>query len=111
MLRITNPRGSDRMSDLEPANNSDSEPVFRLFVYGTLAPGRANHDVLAKIPGTWETAILKGRLHNEGWGSDMGCPGIVPAEDGEEVEGHVLASPKLSAYWAELDAFEGSEFE
>lgn len=63
----------------------------RLFVYGTLAPGRANHSVLAAIPGLWEIAKLKGKLLDEGWGSKMGCPGIVPSDEGEEVEGYVYA--------------------
>ena len=31
--------------------------INRLFVYGTLAPGRANAHVLADIPGTWEPAL------------------------------------------------------
>ena len=34
----------------------------RLFVYGTLAPGRANEHILQSVPGTWEPAVVKGRL-------------------------------------------------
>ena len=82
----------------------------RLFVYGTLAPGRANHAVIADIPGTWQAASLRGRLLDEGWGAAMGCPGIVPALDGDEVEGFVLSSRHLEDHWPRLDAFEGDGY-
>jgi gamma-glutamylcyclotransferase (GGCT)/AIG2-like uncharacterized protein YtfP len=83
----------------------------RLFIYGTLAPGRANHKVMKGISGTWETATLKGNLLQEGWGVEMGCPGIVPSEDGEEVEGFVFSSENLEDHWAMLDEFEGEGYE
>ncbi|MCO7223527.1 gamma-glutamylcyclotransferase [Pleionea sp. CnH1-48] len=83
----------------------------RLFVYGTLAPGRVNHHVLANVPGNWESASLKGHLFYEGWGADMGCPGIVPSETGESVEGYVLSSDCLEEYWDRLDEFEGSGYQ
>ena len=86
----------------------------RLFVYGTLAPGRINHKVLESIPGKWETAMLKGTLVQEGWGADMGCPGIIPAEgaakDGDEVEGFVFTSAHLAEHWSMLDEFEGEGY-
>ena len=83
----------------------------RLFVYGTLAPGRANHNVLESIPGSWEAATLKGTLLQEGWGAAMGCPGIVPTENGDEVEGFVLSSDHLSDYWPMLDELEGEGYQ
>ena len=82
----------------------------RLFVYGTLAPGQANHHVLSAIPGSWKAATLQGRLLNEGWGSELGCPGIVPSHDGEEVEGYVLCSHELGEHWGMLDEFEGDGY-
>ena len=82
----------------------------RLFVYGTLAPGRANHDVLASVPGTWEPATLRGTLLQEGWGAAMGCPGIVPGEEGDEIEGFVFTSAHLAEHWPRLDAFEGEGY-
>ncbi len=86
----------------------------RLFVYGTLAPGRANHKVLESIPGSWETAMLRGILVQEGWGAAMGCPGIIPAENGAqdaaEVEGFVFTSAQLAAHWSRLDEFEGEGY-
>lgn len=82
----------------------------RLFVYGTLAPGRANHSVLEAIPGLWEIAKLKGNLLDEGWGSKMGCPGVVPSDEGEEVEGYVFSSDHLSEHWSMLDEYEGNGY-
>ncbi|MCP4045849.1 MAG: gamma-glutamylcyclotransferase [Gammaproteobacteria bacterium] len=83
----------------------------RLFVYGTLAPGRVNHTVLEDVPGTWEAAALKGSLFQEGWGAANGCPGIVPTEDGEEVEGFLFSSAHLAEHWPRLDAFEGEGYQ
>lgn len=82
-----------------------------LFVYGTLAPGRANHQVLQNIPGSWEAATLRGVLRQEGWGAAMGCPGIIPNADGDEVEGFVFSSTQLADHWSRLDAFEGEGYE
>jgi len=44
----------------------------RLFVYGTLAPGRPNEHILADVPGSWEPARVTGTLREEGWGAAMG---------------------------------------
>jgi len=79
----------------------------RLFVYGTLAPGRVNHRVIEHIPGTWEKAILKGKLIDAGWGSSLGYPGVIPTTDGEDVNGYLLSSNHLSKHWAMLDEYEG----
>mgnify|MGYP001545166559 FL=1 len=83
----------------------------RLFVYGTLAPGRPNEHVLADVPGTWESATARGTLLHEGWGAAVGYPGIVLAEGGDEVRGFVFSSPALPAHWARLDEFEGEGYE
>lgn len=82
----------------------------RLFVYGTLAPGKPNHSVLENIPGHWEKASLKGKLLDEGWGSEFGCPGIVPSDEGGEVEGFVFSSDHLSGIWSMLDEYEGAGY-
>ena len=82
----------------------------RLFVYGTLAPGKPNRGVLESIPGTWEAASLKGKLLDEGWGSELGCPGIVPSDEGEEVEGFLFSSDHLSEQWSMLDEYEGTGY-
>ena len=83
----------------------------RLFVYGTLAPGKPNHGVLKNVPGSWEPATLRGNLLQAGWGAAMGCPGIVPAPDGEQVDGYVFSSLHLAELWPRLDALEGEGYE
>lgn len=82
----------------------------RLFVYGTLAPGRPNAHILADIPGTWQPATVRGTLHAEGWGAAAGYPALVPDESGDIVQGLVFASPALPAHWQRLDAFEGDGY-
>lgn len=83
----------------------------RLFVYGTLAPGKPNAHVLADVPGRWEPATVTGTLHAEGWGAAIGFPGIVLDAHGDDVHGLVFSSDELSAHWARLDAFEGDGYE
>jgi gamma-glutamylcyclotransferase (GGCT)/AIG2-like uncharacterized protein YtfP len=85
--------------------------TYRLFVYGTLAPGRPNAHVLAEVPGEWEPATVTGRLFREGWGAAAGYPGIVLDEHGEDVEGFLFSSQRLAEHWARLDAFEGVGYE
>lgn len=85
--------------------------VERLFVYGTLAPGRPNAHVLDTIEGSWEPASVTGRLRQEGWGAALGFPGIDLDEQGGEVAGFLFSAAKLADYWAALDAFEGEAYE
>ena len=85
--------------------------IDRLFVYGTLAPGRPNEHVLADVPGEWEPATVKGAMLQEGWGAAVGYPGIVLDELGDEIPGFIFSSEELSAHWARLDEFEGGGYE
>ncbi len=85
--------------------------IQRLFVYGTLCPGRPNEHILRDIGGSWEEASVIGTLHQEGWGAAMGYPGITLDENGERVRGFLFSSEKIAAHWAELDAFEGDAYE
>jgi len=85
--------------------------THRLFVYGTLAPGRPNAHVLADVTGTWQPATTRGVLLAEGWGAAAGYPGIVPDERANEVPGFVLTSDALPQHWERLDAFEGEGYE
>ncbi|MBD2070053.1 gamma-glutamylcyclotransferase [Leptolyngbya sp. FACHB-671] len=83
----------------------------RLFVYGTLAPGRPNEHVLADVPGEWEPATVTGMLLPEGWGAAVGYPGIVLDKDGDEIEGFLFSSERLTEHWTRLDQFEGEGYE
>ena len=85
--------------------------IERLFVYGTLAPGRPNEHVLSAIGGSWDAASVTGSLRQEGWGAAMGYPGIDLDVHGDEVQGFLFTSEKLSDHWAMLDAFEGKSYE
>lgn len=83
----------------------------KLFVYGTLAPGRPNAHWLANLPGSWQKASVKGILHPEGWGATLGYPALVLDPEGEEVQGFLFTSDQLSTYWDTLDEFEGEGYE
>ncbi|MGO4222865.1 gamma-glutamylcyclotransferase [Lysobacter sp. TAF61] len=85
--------------------------MSRLFVYGTLAPGRPNAHVLADVAGTWEPATVRGTLFQQGWGAAIGFPGIVLEASGDEVQGLVFSSDELADHWARLDAFEGEGYQ
>ena len=86
--------------------------THRLFVYGTLAPGRPNEHVLADLGGTWEPAYVTGTLWEHGWGAALGYPGIVVDEQGtDRVEGLVFTAEALEQHWERLDEFEGEGYE
>ncbi len=85
-------------------------PDGRLAVYGTLAPGRPNHDQLSGLSGRWIEGTVRGRLLQEGWGAEVGYPGIVLDLEGSTVGVQLFESPDLPDHWAALDAFEGSGY-
>jgi gamma-glutamylcyclotransferase (GGCT)/AIG2-like uncharacterized protein YtfP len=85
--------------------------IQRLFVYGTLAPGRPNEHVLADIDGKWEPASVRGVLVQEGWGFEHGYPAIALDPAAPEVSGLLFVSEHLDEHWARLDEFEGIGYE
>ena len=85
-------------------------PDLRLAVYGSLAPGKANHHLLAKHDGVWTRGRVRGDLVNAGWGAAGGFPGLRPRSNGPWVAVQVLESPSLIHGWQALDEFEGSEY-
>ena len=84
--------------------------THRLFVYGTLAPGRPNAHMLADVPGQWEPATATGTLVPDGWGAASGYPGIVLDDGGGPVTGFLFSSEALGGHWPRLDAFEGDGY-
>ena len=81
-----------------------------LAVYGTLAPGRPNHHVVAPLGGEWADGVVEGELSAEGWGATLGYPGLRPRVGGAVVAVQLLTSPVLPTAWPELDRFEGPEY-
>jgi gamma-glutamylcyclotransferase (GGCT)/AIG2-like uncharacterized protein YtfP len=80
-------------------------PRRRLIVYGTLAPGEANDELLAASDGEWHQCCIRGsittsnglrRLH---WN---------PAND--EITVKLFASKELPSHWQHLDSFEGTGY-
>jgi gamma-glutamylcyclotransferase (GGCT)/AIG2-like uncharacterized protein YtfP len=88
----------------------EQEVIEKLFVYGTLGLGRPNEHILSDIGGSWQTATVKGNLREEGWGAEMGYPGIEIDDKGEDVEGFIFTSENLSSHWSHLDEFEGEAY-
>jgi len=85
-------------------------PSRHLVVYGTLAPGRENHERLASIRGEWTEGFVRGELFQIGWGAALGYPALRWDSDGGRVPAHLLVSPELPARWPDLDAFEGPAY-
>jgi gamma-glutamylcyclotransferase (GGCT)/AIG2-like uncharacterized protein YtfP len=83
----------------------------RLFVYGTLAPGRPNEHILSDVKGLWEEGTVKGVLHKKGWGANMGYPGMCIDSNGEDINGFLFSSKELIKKWNKLDTFEGEEYQ
>ena len=84
--------------------------IENLFVYGTLGPNRPNEHVLKEIGGSWQDATVKGNLRQEGWGAEIGYPGIDLDKNADEIEGFLFISENLSSHWKVLDDFEGEGY-
>ena len=93
------------------ANNAAQTALERLFIYGSLQPGGPNEHVMAAIGGEWQAASITGRLVEFGWGAEIGYPGLVIDDAGDEISGFVFASSNLQQSWPELDEFEGPQYQ
>jgi len=49
-------------------------------------------------------------LKEEGWGAEMGCPGIELNDNADEIKGFIFQSKNLSNHWNMLDDFEGEGY-
>jgi gamma-glutamylcyclotransferase (GGCT)/AIG2-like uncharacterized protein YtfP len=78
-----------------------------LAVYGTLAPGRPNHHVVAPLGGEWRDGLVEGDPLPVGWGATLGSPAFRPRAGGPAVAVRVLTSRLVAAAWPSLDRFEG----
>jgi gamma-glutamylcyclotransferase (GGCT)/AIG2-like uncharacterized protein YtfP len=94
------------VTDPAPSSSATDAPS-RLFVYGTLAPGRSNEHVLADLEGTWTPAQVRGHFVEQGWGAALGHPGLTPDESAPWVDGLLFESADLPDHWSRLDDFEG----
>jgi len=100
------------MGESESTNTPHPSPgsESRLAVYGTLAPGRPNHHQLDGLAGRWIDGTVRGHLRHDGWGAELGYPGIVVDPDGHTVDVQVFESADLADHWTRLDEFEGSGY-
>jgi gamma-glutamylcyclotransferase (GGCT)/AIG2-like uncharacterized protein YtfP len=101
---------SPSVSDAERQLDSLFGVGRTLAVYGTLAPGRPNHHVVAPLGGEWTTGVVEGDLLAEGWGAPLGYPAFNPRVGGATIPVHVLISSALPSAFPELDEFEGPEY-
>jgi len=105
--------GSGDVSDARRAERR-LDDLFKtghaLATYGTLAPGRPNHHVVAPLGGEWAEGLLEGDLIPLGWGAELGYPGFRPRAGGEAVGVWVLTASRLADAWPELDDFEGEGY-
>lgn len=83
----------------------------RLFVYGSLQPGKDNAFRLERLGGQWQKASVRGQFLDRGFRAGTGFPALILDEDGPEISGYLFCSPQLASAWPELDAFEGSDYE
>ena len=97
-------------AELESYVEENFHSSERLAVYGSLAPGRENHTKIEHLGGTWQAGHVFGELVNVGWGTTLGYPAFRWDPKGKQIEVRLLVSSSLSAYWRELDRFEGSEY-
>ena len=83
----------------------------RLAVYGTLAPGKSNHNQIASLRGTWRPGTVVGRLLQKGWAVDQGYPALVLEASGTQISVQIFESLDLPVHWRRLDEFEGPKYQ
>lgn len=95
--------------DAESRDAAIAQGSTRLAIYGTLAPGRENHHVVASItPQSWNAATLHARLIQDA--CDDQFPGVIIDPCAPTIPVSVLESPQLPKHWERLDRFEGPAY-
>lgn len=89
---------------------ADLDVEKRLFVYGTLAPGQANHGLLEKLQGSWHKGSVSGHLYPNGLGPTTGYPVVDLTDPAQSIDGFILISDALPGHWPLLDDFEGEGY-
>jgi len=84
--------------------------INRLFVYGTLAPGKTNEHFLKELKGNWQKAYVNGKLYKNGIGPTQGYPALLLDENAKLVQGQIFHSTTLHSLWHTLDEFEGEGY-
>lgn len=103
-------------ADDAPVSTAESELEHRygadrrLAVYGSLAPGKLNHHIVAPAGGTWTSGLVTGAFSENGWGAAHGFPGLRWSPDGGDVRVSLLTSDTLPSHWPRLDDFEGDDY-
>lgn len=85
--------------------------LHRLASYGTLAPGKSNHNQVSHLQGTWFRGTVCGRRTQADWGQWIGYPGFVVDLNGVDVDVDIFESQDLPLHWERLDAFEGDAYQ
>lgn len=80
-------------------------PGRKLVVYGTLAPGKANHGKLSDINGHWADCTVNGHIDEID-----GLPFFDWLSGEPPKKAHLFISDSLPDRWGELDRFEGSKY-
>jgi gamma-glutamylcyclotransferase (GGCT)/AIG2-like uncharacterized protein YtfP len=82
------------------------DPAEKLFVYGSLAPGQSNYQILSEMHGTWTNCKIRGSITKNAklqyfkW--DV---------YGEEIDAKLFTTPDLKDKWNSIDRFEGSSYQ
>ena len=80
-------------------------PSERLVIYGTLAPGRANHSVIEDLSGRYCDCAVHGRVTEVD-----GLPYFTWAPSGDSLGAQLFSSKQLPEKWDDLDRFEGDGY-
>lgn len=77
----------------------------RLVVYGSLAPGQANHHIVEALDGQWTPCTIRGSIEMRD-----GYRVFRWDEKGAPIDAQMLSSAQLPEAWAAIDEFEGAGY-